>query len=127
LKARLLIVDDEPIVRTALQRLLEARGFAVRSAADGVGALQTAQVFAPEFLIVDYMLHGSMDGLAIASALQSTDPELRVIVISGYGSADLEARIASLAHARFLWKPFDTAALLSLIHSLGPTAPEGNA
>ena len=114
--AKILVVDDEPGYRDPLQFILSEEGFEVEVAADGRRALDVAKRFVPDVLIVDWMLGSDMDGLEVAEALGAANPALRVIVISGYPHASLEARVASLPSARLLPKPFEISALLAAVH-----------
>jgi CheY-like chemotaxis protein len=124
--ARLLVVDDERRFRSHLCRILEAWGHEVRDAANGAGALEVAADFAPELLIADWMLRSSSDGIELAQALRARHPALRVVVITGYPSDALQARVSSGELVAVLEKPFAISTLREVLErTLGVPGPEG--
>ena len=121
---RVLVVDDEPDYPRLLSIILSKEGFEVATATTGVEALEVGGYFAPDVLIVDWMLNGTEDGLWVAEALRRKYPAIRTILITGYPSMDLEAEVERLPAMRFLAKPFTPADLISLVrHAIGQ---EGN-
>jgi CheY-like chemotaxis protein len=100
---RVLVVDDEPFIRMALQDALEEQGFTVDEAEDGYRALENLEgAEDTEILITDVKMPG-MDGLTLASRAAAMRPDLRIIIISGHANAD-DSNIP--AGAIFLRKPF---------------------
>ena len=112
---KIFIVDDEPSYRDSLELILSYEGYEVRTAADGVAALEVAGSFLPDVLIVDWMLRGKTNGLAVARALLESDPDLRTIVISGYVTPRLAAQVESIEGAQVLAKPFGVDELLAAV------------
>jgi PAS domain S-box-containing protein len=99
-----LVVEDDPDVRTALCEILERVGYQVATAANGAEALEYLHREAPPFLIMLDLMMPVMDGWAFLSE-RNRDPDLRsipVIVVSG--QRDVEDRIAA-AHASYVPKP----------------------
>jgi len=113
--AKILIVDDDDSCRDASRVLLCGEGFEVETAADGREALDLATRFMPDVLLVDWMLQDHMDGVEVARALQSTAPQMRALVITGYLSAELEERIAEFPFARCLTKPLPPGDLIEAV------------
>ena len=56
-----------------------------------------------------------MNGLQVAQALGAVHPGMRILVISGYPSAELEARVNALAFAQFLGKPFEVSVIVAAV------------
>ncbi|MBN2022465.1 MAG: response regulator [Pirellulales bacterium] len=112
---RVLVVDDEPDYPRLLSIILSKEGFEVATATDASEALEVGSRFDPEVLIVDWMLNGTEDGLWIAEALRQKYPLLQTILITGYPSTELEARVERLPAMRFLAKPFTPADLIGLV------------
>ncbi len=113
---RVLLVEDNDDVASATRAVLEAMGAVVRhvaSADDALAHLQ-AQPAAPDVLVSDIRMPGSMDGIALAERLRSQRPELAVVLMSGY-SESME-RAAELA-LDVLHKPCAPAALAGAIHA----------
>lgn len=95
----LLIVDDDAEVRVIVAEFLEEFGYQVLQASDGVEALDVlARTPALRMMITDVRMPG-MSGIELADLAMRRQPELRVILISGYFVAQQVAR-------RFLRKPF---------------------
>lgn len=104
---RVLVVEDEDVLRGSLAHLLRHRGFEVRDARNGSEAVAIGREFAPDLLIADWMLQNHMHGLEVARTLFGTNPRLRTIVITGFPSQELRAEAErEPAVIGFLEKPF---------------------
>jgi len=113
-KARLLIVDDDPEIRRLLSRHLGRMGYMVQEAGNGEAAVTLAREAVPDVVITDMIMPG-LDGLGLLGKLQSLDPDLPVIVLTGYGS--LENAIAALRQGvlfDYLYKPLEDMSLLDV-------------
>ena len=105
----LLLVEDEPSLRTLLERYLTRAGFRVTAAETGDAALQLLPGdFA--FAVVDLSLP-DMDGRQVLEAIRQSSPRCRLVSTSGYPSAVL------LEGERFLQKPFLPAQLIEILKS----------
>jgi len=109
---RVLIVDDEPVFLTALGMLLEREGFEVRTAAGAQEALELAAPFAPDVLIVDWLLRGAADGVDVAESLRRAGQSPQLILITGHATAELRERLAARGGATLLEKPFSPEELV---------------
>ncbi len=89
--ARILVVDDEEAVRTALQKVLEKEHYVVDCARSAAEAMERANASTFDLVITDIVMPG-VDGLALVSHLREDNPDIKVIVMSaiaGWGqSAD---------------------------------------
>lgn len=115
-----LVVDDDPGVRTLTSRVLASHGFLTLEAADAKEALElfTQQAGKVGVLVSDVVMPG-MQGPELAAKLRGADPDLRVVLMSGYTEAASEIADSDLEPGmRFLQKPFNPAALISLIREL---------
>ena len=115
---KIFIVDDEPSYRDSLDLILSYEDYEVRTAADGVTALEVAGSFAPDVLIVDWMLRGNMNGFEVAKTLLESNPDLRTIVITGYATPWLIAQVEGIKGAEVLAKPFGVDELLASVESV---------
>ncbi|KJV34761.1 PAS domain-containing hybrid sensor histidine kinase/response regulator [Luteibacter yeojuensis] len=107
---RILLVDDEPQVLAMLAAALREQGHEVITAIDAVSALRAWRAHAPlALLVTDIGLPGSMDGCELARWCRSEEPELPVILITGYAGETLKGRIPKAAQV--LVKPFSTSTL----------------
>ncbi|MEZ4237154.1 MAG: response regulator [Myxococcota bacterium] len=112
-EARILVVDDDPIVRRTLERLLKAHGYTVWSASGGEEALAKLGEVPVDLLLTDVLMPG-MSGPDLVDAARTDRPTLRVLFVSGYTQqVHLEAFTDPLVE-----KPFDTASLLSAVQKV---------
>ena len=102
---RLLIVEDDAAFARTLARSFERRGYAVRHA-DGFDALQTRLAeFSPTHAVVDLKLTGNDSGLACIKILREHDPDLRIVVLTGYASIATAVEAIKLGALHYLAKP----------------------
>lgn len=117
--ARILVVDDDELVRAAVARTLRAAGHGVTEAADGAEALElSSRTPAPFDLVVTDLVMPRMAGRALATAIRARDARHPILFMSGYSrdSAALEADPAP--GTAFLPKPFTRDLLLAKVSSL---------
>lgn len=108
-----LVVDDEPVVRRFAERVLHQAGFGVHQATDGAEALELirAGLATPAVVLSDIMMP-RMNGVELLESLSTLRPDLPVILMSGYGKAQLAERgIASPCGV--LSKPFTSDLLVA--------------
>lgn len=115
---RVLVVDDEPAVRSFIVRTLSRLGYEVHEAADGAAALRLARDFAAplDVLITDVTMP-DMGGLQLADAFGETSPRTRVLFVSGAGPDEGPLRRLR-ARSPFLQKPFFAADLVVAVERL---------
>jgi nitrogen-specific signal transduction histidine kinase/ActR/RegA family two-component response regulator len=117
---RVLVVDDEVRILTATRRVLEAHGYAVSTAADGIEALA---VFAREqekiSIVVTDLLMPLLDGFSLVRALKKMEPNVKIIITSGIAADDKwKLRITeleSLGVSNILAKPLEPEVLLDAL------------
>jgi two-component system, cell cycle sensor histidine kinase and response regulator CckA len=113
---RVLLVEDEPMVRAATLRMLEALGYAVSVASNGEEALALAQRSATAFdLLLTDVVMPQMGGPELAARLRADRPALNVVYMSGYVDDALVCSELNERHAAFLQKPFTRAALATRV------------
>jgi len=112
-----LIVDDEPNIRRMVSALLSSEGFEVRDAADGAGGIARADEFEPDLVLLDLMIPGAMDGMAVLEKLRERFPELPVIMMSGRAGLADAVKATRLGAVNFLEKPLTPEGVLLAIAS----------
>lgn len=115
-----LIVDDEPDMCWALEHLLHQKGFATRIALSGQEALEVLQTHGFASVFLDAKLP-DMDGLDLAGRMLLIDPELRIIMVSGYFYRDdiaIQNAISQGLIVDFISKPFLQEDILSALQNL---------
>jgi signal transduction histidine kinase/integral membrane sensor domain MASE1 len=113
--ARLLVVDDDPVLGTYIAHLLAGRG-TIRTAGGGSMALEIARSWQPDLMLVDVRMPG-VDGLELLSAIRA-DPHLRsisVILLSAWVDDELRTRGLRAGADDFVTKPFTIADLLARV------------
>jgi two-component system response regulator AtoC len=103
-KLRILLVDDEEIVRETLGDYLRDCGYHVDEAGDGTAALQAIDADHYDLALVDVKMPG-MDGLSFLSSVRERSPEMEVIIVSGHGDNEMSEKVSRLGAAEFLVKP----------------------
>jgi len=111
---RVLVVDDDADVRTALTRGLRRLGYDVVLAEDGDQALEKVAHSFPKVIITDLRMPG-MDGHTLLRRLVSQRVQAPVIVISGHGTKEDVVDALRAGAVDFLEKPFSQAALASAV------------
>ena len=113
----ILVVEDEPAVRTLTRAILEHHGYRVLEAANGLEAMREWEQHEAEIQLVltDIVLPEGMSGLELANRLLERNPDLRIIFTSGY-SADIAGRYLSLQVGQgFIQKPSSPRQLLETV------------
>jgi len=114
LQGTVLVVDDEEPVRTVADAALTQLGLTVRTASDGIAALDSLRS-APgsiDLVLLDLTMPG-ISGDEILRQLRQIRPDLRVIIMSGYSEGETMQRCASLGVTGFLPKPFTVTTLIA--------------
>jgi len=115
-KARILLVDDEQLVRDSLTRELASEGFDVSYRENGRDALKFLKNEYHDLLITDLMMPG-VDGIELLKETKLASPETSVIIFTGYGDLTSAIDALRLGADDYLLKPCDTAELLFRISS----------
>jgi CheY-like chemotaxis protein len=111
---RVLIIDDEALVRAQLRRSLELRGFTVLEAADGAAGLAAVVETRPDLVILDLTMP-ELDGAEVLSRLRASGSKVPVIVSSGHLDVSFERRLPRDGFQAFLAKPYGASDLAAAI------------
>jgi len=114
---KILIVDDELIMRESLAGWLERDGHVVETAASGEEALQKLKKYHFEIMLVDIKMEG-MSGLEVLTKVKESDPDVAVVMITAYGSISTAIEAMKNGAVDYLLKPFDPNALGVLIDKI---------
>ena len=113
---RVLVVDDEWLIRWSLREALEARGHIVDEAADAAAVLSAlaGERARPDAVVLDYRLPDSND-LALLSAIRLGAPATRVIMMTAHGTDDMIRGALDLGAYRVVSKPFEVDQMADLV------------
>jgi len=112
-----LVVDDEPAIRVALERALRLEGFAVRTAADGAAALAAVAAEPPAAIVLDVVLP-DLDGRTVAARLRASGDQTPICILSARD--EVADRVAGLQAGAddYLVKPFAVEELVARLQAL---------
>lgn len=114
---KIAIVDDEPIIRSLLERLLKLAGYETTAYPDGEAALDACQKGAFDLLITDLRMPG-INGFELMENLKSSKPCLPVIILTAHGDVDTAIEALRRKACDFITKPFDTCNILTSVRRI---------
>jgi len=116
---RVLIVDDEPNIVTALEFLLEKRGYEVRVAVNGEAAMAEVEAFKPDLVLLDVMMP-KVSGYEVCQRMRA-NPQwrgIKIVMLSAKGREVEVSKGMSLGADLYVTKPFSSAELVATIDGL---------
>ena len=116
-KLRIMIVDDEMIVRESFLHWFEKDGHTVATAASGFEALDKIEKFPYEVLFVDIKMPG-MDGIELLEKIKTDYPDTIVIIITAYGSIESAVKAMKIGASDYLLKPFKPEQLTLVLEKI---------
>jgi DNA-binding NtrC family response regulator len=112
-----LIIDDEPNIRRMVGALLGAEGYEVRDAPDGMQGIARAAEVEPDIVLLDLMMPGELDGMAVLARLREKHPEMPVVMMSGRAGLSDAVKATKLGASTFLEKPLSPEGVLLALGS----------
>lgn len=106
---RILLVEDEEVVRDVVTMMLQQHGFEVVAVEDALAALSACRGSQPFDLLLTDLVMPTMNGVELAAAVQEQAPRTRVVYMSGYSAEDVTDSTPRVQ------KPFTSAELLSTL------------
>jgi two-component system cell cycle sensor histidine kinase/response regulator CckA len=108
-----LVVDDEPMIRSFAARVLREEGFGVYEATDGVEALELIRAGIADLdVVLSDIVMPRMNGVQLLQSLSTLRPDLPVLLMSGYGTNQLE-ELGIASPCGVLGKPFSPEVLVA--------------
>ena len=120
---RILVVDDEPNMRTILRGLLSREGYTVEEASDGLEALSALERCGGDYqaIVTDLRMPG-MDGMRLLGQVVERYPGRSVVVITAHGTVDVAVEAMRAGAFDFITKPFDKNELRSVVQKAVKTS-----
>src|ERR1039457_3470155 len=113
-KGRILIVDDELVVRDSLNRMFEDEGYETRAAGSAREALEDLNAGDYDLALLDIRMPG-MDGMDLHARLHEIDPDLMVIIMTGYATVETAVQGLKKGAWDYIVKPVDPDELIHLV------------
>jgi two-component system response regulator RegA len=104
----LLIVEDDAAFARTLSRSFERRGYAVQHATSHADVIALLASHSPEFAVVDLKLSGEASGLACVQTLHAHNPDMLIVVLTGFASIATAVEAIKLGACHYLAKPSNT-------------------
>ncbi len=111
---RILVVDDEMIVRESLRDTLHEEGFSVEAAESGARALEMLAAESFDLMLTDIKMPG-MDGVELIKAAKAAHPELRVLMMTAYATVETAVEAMKIGALDYFIKPFDPDVLIPMV------------
>lgn len=116
-KFRILVVDDELVVRDSLKEWLVDEGFQVEMAESGTEALEKISSETFHLMLLDIKMPG-MDGVEVLKRSKDMHPELPVVMMTAYATVETAVEAMKMGALDYLMKPFDPDSLVPLVVQL---------
>ncbi|RPI36294.1 MAG: sigma-54-dependent Fis family transcriptional regulator [Nitrospiraceae bacterium] len=113
-KGRILIIDDEEIVRASCSRLLLPEGYSVKTAHNARSGLALLETHSVDLVLTDLKMP-DMDGIEVLRNIKEKWPETEVIIMTGYGTVKTAVRAMKIGVFDYIEKPFTPDDLLPLV------------
>jgi len=113
---RLLIVDDEDVLRTSLEINFKSGGFNVKTAASGESVMELVHGFSPMVILLDLRLP-CMDGISVLKQIGKANLDINVIIMTAYGDTQTTVEAVKCGAYNFINKPFELEELEALVHN----------
>ncbi len=114
--SRILVVDDEQAIRKALKEILEYEKHQVELAKDGFEAIEKVKSNTFDLILLDIKMP-KIDGIEVLEKIQTINPELPIIIITGHGTVDTAVEALKKGAYDFLEKPLDLNRLLVAVRN----------
>jgi DNA-binding response OmpR family regulator len=124
---RVLVVDDEEELTSALVERLRFRGFVCDGATSGAAALEMIEQRSYDVIVLDVKMPG-LDGIEVITRLGTEHPDTRVILLTGHASAKVAEKGLDLGAVEYVLKPVKIDVLVEMIRKAAgiPTDGEGH-
>lgn len=116
MKARILLIEDDPSTGPALQKVLRAEGYEVDLVGRGNEGLERARLEPYDLVLTDFKLPG-LSGLELIAQLHAAKPKLPIIMMTAHGTTETAIEATKLGACEYLLKPFEADELFDAVSS----------
>ncbi|MFO0753078.1 MAG: response regulator [Thermodesulfovibrionales bacterium] len=122
---KILIIDDESLIRSSIARALRSEGYSVEEAKNGAEALERVKNTGCDLAVVDLYLEDGMHGMELIREIRLRNPGAKVIVVTALATDDIRDTLYREGIDGFFDKPFEIKELRNMVKHL--LQGEGNA
>lgn len=115
---KVLVVDDEHLATMVIGHALSDEGYDVRMANSFTAGLEIGHMFAPDILLVDYLLSDKGTGADVARELQRAYPAMRVLVMTGMPISEVKEVLTNIDNVQLVGKPIEIDELVSIVEDM---------
>jgi len=114
---KILVIDDEPIVRTSCERTLAPEGYDVTVTASGKEGLEMLEKETFGLVLLDLKMP-DMDGIEVLDNIKKKWPDTKVVMVTGYSTVDTAVQALRFGAFNFIEKPFTPDTLLKAVKEI---------
>ncbi|HAM52387.1 MAG TPA: hypothetical protein DCP92_17455 [Nitrospiraceae bacterium] len=122
-KPRILVIDDEEIVRISCKKCLAPEGYDVDVAPNGIEGMRLAQTTKYDLVLTDLKMP-EMDGMEFIMKAKESQPDTKVIMLTGYTTVEHAVKAMSLGAYNYIEKPFTPDTLITVVREALETKQE---
>ncbi len=122
---KILVIDDEAIVRKSCERTLIPEGYDVRVATSGKEGIELMEKEAFSLVLLDLKMP-DMDGIDVLNKINTTWPDIKVVMITGYSTVETAVQALRLGAYNFIEKPFTPDTLLGAVKEVFEKSGQGS-
>jgi DNA-binding NtrC family response regulator len=115
-KGKILVIDDEAIVRTSCSRSLSPEGYEVKLSQNGADAMKMLEEESFDLVLTDLKMP-DIDGIEVLKMIKQRWPRTEVIVVTGYQTVDTAVKSIKLGAFDYLEKPFTPDSLIAAVNN----------
>jgi DNA-binding NtrC family response regulator len=115
-KGKILVIDDESIVRTSCSRSLTPEGYEVKLSQNGADAMKMLEEESFDLVLTDLKMP-DIDGIEVLKMIKQRWPQTEVIVVTGYQTVDTAVKSIKLGAFDYLEKPFTPDSLIAAVNN----------
>ena len=115
---KILVVEDDREVAGYIADFLKAKTFDAKCAYDGDEAVKSINEYKPDCILLDVQLPGSMNGINILEQTKKTNPNIKIVVITGFVEEETEQECTKLGADGYIIKPLDFRKVGELIKEI---------
>ena len=114
IKTKVLIIDDEKDLCFLFKKILTPEGYTVLTALNGYDGIKINQKSKPDIILLDLKMPG-INGIETLRRIRKKDPDVIVIIITGYGDAETIRDAAELNVYEYMAKPFNNETVMKIL------------